>query len=526
MAGSTPAAAGRIFISYRRSEADFPAGWLYDHLVAQFGRDQVFKDVDSIEPGEDFAEVIADAVGSCDVLLVLIGDRWLTISDEDGKRRLDDPSDLIRLEIEAALARHVRVIPILVGRTGMPPAEQLPASLVRLARRQALELSPSRFKSDMARLLRALDKTLVEEQVRRGVEEPPNGRVDAGGAGELAGTVTVEDEAGELAGAVTVEDEAGPPVTLRAPVPVDEPAGGSTSAGRGPVDPAPARQWRGRWSVRALRARPRSLGKLAAVLLVAIALVVAIDLIARRQALAEVPDLAGSTTQSATERLKRSKLPFEVRSRPDTASEGTVLETEPPAGTTLARGEVVVVYVSSGPSGVAVPPVSGKQEDEAKRLLRAAGFTVKEVPVPDADEEDGVVIGTDPPAGSLQPKGSTVKLRVSARGKPVPDLSDDPVATAERALKELGLRSKIQRDWSATVPADRVIRTSPPAGQLVASGGEVVLVVSGGPAPATSTGNHPPPPTPTPGTPPPTPPPTPQPSPPPTVPTTGRSPTT
>jgi len=509
MAGSTPAAAGRIFISYRRSEADFPAGWLYDHLVAQFGRDQVFKDVDSIEPGEDFAEVIADAVGSCDVLLVLIGDRWLTISDEDGKRRLDDPSDLIRLEIEAALARNVRVIPILVGRTGMPPAEQLPASLVRLARRQALELSPSRFKSDMARLLRALDKTLVEEQARRGVEEPPNGRVDAGGAGELAG-------------AVTVEDEAGPPVTPRAPVPVDEPAGGSTSAGRGPVDPAPARQWRGRWSVRALRARPRSLGKLAAVLLVAIALVVAIDLIARRQALAEVPDLAGSTTQSATERLKRSKLPFEVRSRPDTASEGTVLETEPPAGTTLARGEVVVVYVSSGPSGVAVPPVSGKQEDEAKRLLRAAGFTVKEVPVPDADEEDGVVIGTDPPAGSLQPKGSTVKLKVSARGKPVPDLSGDSVATAERALKELGLRSKIQRDWSATVPADRVIRTSPPAGQLVASGGEVVLVVSGGPAPATSTGNHPPPPTPTPGTPPPTP----QPSPPPTVPTTGPSPTT
>jgi beta-lactam-binding protein with PASTA domain len=509
MAGSTPAAAGRIFISYRRSEADFPAGWLYDHLVAQFGRDQVFKDVDSIEPGEDFAEVIADAVGSCDVLLVLIGDRWLTISDEDGKRRLDDPSDLIRLEIEAALARNVRVIPILVGRTGMPPAEQLPASLVRLARRQALELSPSRFKSDMARLLRALDKTLVEEQARRGVEEPPNGRVDAGGAGELAGTVTVEDEAG-------------PPVIPRAPVPVDEPAGGSTSAGRGPVDPAPARQWRGRWSVRALRARPRSLGKLAAVLLVAIALVVAIDLIARRQALAEVPNLAGSTTQSATERLKRSKLPFEIRSRPDTASKGTVLETEPPAGTTLARGEVVVVYVSSGPSGVAVPPVSGKQEDEAKRLLRAAGFTVKEVPVPDADEEDGVAIGTDPPAGSLQPKGSTVKLKVSARGKPVPDLSGDPVATAERALKELGLRSKIQRDWSATVPADRVIRTSPPAGQLVASGGEVVLVVSGGPAPATSTGNHPPPPTPTPGTPPPTP----QPSPPPTVPTTGPSPTT
>jgi beta-lactam-binding protein with PASTA domain len=163
------------------------------------------------------------------------------------------------------------------------------------------------------------------------------------------------------------------------------------------------------------------------------------------------------------------------------------------------------VYVSSGPGGVAVPPVSGKQKDEAKRLLRAAGFAVKEVPVSDADEEDGFVIGTDPPADSLLPEGSTVKLQVSARGKPVPDLTGEPVATAERALEQLGLRPRIQRDWSATIPFDRVIRTSPPADEPVASGGEVVLVVSKGPAPATSTGNHPPPPTPPPSTPLPTP---------------------
>ena len=508
MAGSTPPAASRIFISYRRTEADFPAGWLYDNLVAQFGRDQIFKDVDSIEPGEDFAEVIADAVGSCDVLLVLIGDRWLTITDEDGKRRLDDPTDLIRLEIEAALARDVRVIPILVGRTGMPPAEQLPASLVRLARRQALELSPSRFKSDMARLLRALDKTLKEEQTRRGVEEPSDGRIDAA-------------ETGELAGAVTLEDEAEPPVAPRAEPSVDGPAGGWTTAGPGPEDPATASAWGGRWSVRALRSRPHSLRKLAAVLLVAIALVVAIDLIARRQARAEIPDLAGSNTQAAAERLKSAKLLYEIRSRPDTAPKGTVLETEPPAGTTLARGDVVVVYVSSGPSGVAVPSVRGKQKDEAKRLLGAAGFAVKEVPVSGADEEDGVVIGTDPSAGSLLPKGSTVKLKVSARGKPVPDLAGKPVATAERVLEQLGLRPRIQRNWSTTVPADRVIRTSPPADQLVASGGEVVLVVSKGPAPATNTGDNPPPPPP-----PPTPQPTPTPTPPPTEPPTTEPPQT
>jgi beta-lactam-binding protein with PASTA domain len=489
MAGSTPPAASRIFISYRRTEADFPAGWLYDNLVAQFGRDQIFKDVDSIEPGEDFAEVIADAVGSCDVLLVLIGDRWLTITDENGKRRLDDPNDLIRLEIEAALARNVRIIPILVGRTGMPSAEQLPASLVRLARRQALELSPSRFKSDMARLLRALDKTLKEKADPPRVEEPSDGRIDAA-------------ETGALAGAVTVEDEAEPPVAPRAELSVDGPAGGWTTAGPGPEDPATASEREGRWSVRALRARPHFPQKLAAVLLVAIALVVAIDLIARRQARAEIPDLAGSNTQAATERLKSAKLLYEIRSRPDTAPKGTVLETEPPAGTTLARGDVVVVYVSSGPGGVAVPSVGGKQKDEAKRLLGAAGFAVKEVPVSDADEEDGVVIGTDPSAGSLLPEGSTVKLKVSARGKPVPDLTGEPVAAAERVLEQLGLRPRIQRDWS-TLPAERVIRTSPPAGQLVAGGGEVVLVVSKGPAPTPGTGDNPPPPPPS--TPPPTP---------------------
>ena len=169
----------------------------------------------------------------------------------------------------------------------------------------------------------------------------------------------------------------------------------------------------------------------------------------------------------------------------------------------------MVVYVSSGPSGVAVPSVRGKQKDEAKRLLDAAGFAVKEVPVSDADEEDGVVIGTDPSAGSLLPEGSTVKLKVSARGKPVPDLTGKPVATAERALEQLGLRPRIQRNWSTTILADRVIRTSPPAGQLVASGGEVVLVVSKGPTPDTSTGN---PPAPPPGAP--DPPPRPPPAPP------------
>ena len=153
MTVSTGDVPGRIFMSYRREETAYSAGWLFDRLVGHFGRDQVFKDVDSIDLGDDFAEVITTAVGACEVLLALIGDRWLTMTDQDGQRRLDDPHDFVRLEIEAALTRDVRVIPILVAGAQMPRAEELPASLAKLVRRQALELSPSRFDSDTQRLL-------------------------------------------------------------------------------------------------------------------------------------------------------------------------------------------------------------------------------------------------------------------------------------------------------------------------------------------------------------------------------------
>jgi hypothetical protein len=162
MAESAAGSTGRIFISYRRDESAYPAGWLYDRLADHYDGGQVFKDVDSIKLGDDFVEVITRAVGSCDVLLALIGEQWLTITDAQGRRRLDDSNDFVRLEIEAALARNVRIIPILVDGARMPTTEELPDSLARLARRQALELSPSRFDFDTGRLLRVLDTTLAE----------------------------------------------------------------------------------------------------------------------------------------------------------------------------------------------------------------------------------------------------------------------------------------------------------------------------------------------------------------------------
>ena len=168
---------GRVFISYRREETAYPAGWLYDRLAERYGG-QVFKDVDSIQLGDDFVEVITRAVASCDVLLALIGGEWLTITDaHQQQRRLDDPDDFVRLELEAALTRNVRVIPILVDGATMPRADDLPPSLAGLVRRHALELSPARFDFDTSRLLRVLDQTLAEVRTEQEVAAAASGPV-------------------------------------------------------------------------------------------------------------------------------------------------------------------------------------------------------------------------------------------------------------------------------------------------------------------------------------------------------------
>jgi hypothetical protein len=122
--------------------------------------------------------VITAAVGSCDVLIALIGDQWLATADEAGGRRLDNSDDFVRLEIEAALARKVRVVPILVEGARMPRADELPASLAKLVRHQALELSPSRFDFDTSRLLKVLDKTLRERHALREAGEQAGGKTD------------------------------------------------------------------------------------------------------------------------------------------------------------------------------------------------------------------------------------------------------------------------------------------------------------------------------------------------------------
>src|SRR5215470_16448008 len=152
---------GGVFVSYRRQETSHLAGRLYDRLADRFGEGQVFIDVDAIELGVDFAEEISRAVAACKVLLAVIGPTWLSATDEQGRRRLDDPDDIVRLEIEAALARDVRVIPILVEGAVMPGRRDLPESLAGLARRNALFIRHESFRADAGRLVTAIERVLT-----------------------------------------------------------------------------------------------------------------------------------------------------------------------------------------------------------------------------------------------------------------------------------------------------------------------------------------------------------------------------
>src|SRR3954447_25681080 len=116
-----------IFISYRRTDAPGHAGRLFDRLVDRFGQASVFKDLDSMEPGADFVEIIQETVARCDALIAVIGRDW--IAGEPGVGPLSDPQDWVRVEIASALKRRIRVIPVLVERATMPSAEHLPEDL-------------------------------------------------------------------------------------------------------------------------------------------------------------------------------------------------------------------------------------------------------------------------------------------------------------------------------------------------------------------------------------------------------------
>jgi hypothetical protein len=155
--------AGKIFINYRRGDEPGFALALYGRLEQSFAPEQLFMDVEGgIPAGHDFLHVLETQVAECDVLLALIGPGWLSAGDETGKRRLDNPSDFVRLEIESAMRLGRRVIPVLINKAEMPHAAQLPDTLKPLARRHAVRLTQERFRADVQGLITTLIGALRE----------------------------------------------------------------------------------------------------------------------------------------------------------------------------------------------------------------------------------------------------------------------------------------------------------------------------------------------------------------------------
>ena len=153
----------KVFISYRREDSLDVTDRLYERLTRQFGTGAVFRDMDNIPLGVDFRQYLTEAVGRCDVLLAVIGDRWLQAAKSDAtgsvRYRLDDPRDFVRIEIESALTRRIPVIPVLVGRATIPGAAELPDALKDLAYRNAAEVRSGRdFHNHVDYLIQGLQR--------------------------------------------------------------------------------------------------------------------------------------------------------------------------------------------------------------------------------------------------------------------------------------------------------------------------------------------------------------------------------
>ncbi len=169
-----------IIVSYRREDTAWIAGRVHDRLKAHYGAENVFMDIDSIPFGLDFREHIHDSLERCDILLAIVGPRWLT-PDETGQSRIFDEADWVRIEIEGALAKKIPVIPVLIDGTRLPPASNLPDGLRDIVFRQAADVDAGRdFHPHMDRLLAVMDQLLARQKPAPPPSEPaPTKRTDA-----------------------------------------------------------------------------------------------------------------------------------------------------------------------------------------------------------------------------------------------------------------------------------------------------------------------------------------------------------
>jgi uncharacterized membrane protein YhaH (DUF805 family) len=170
---------GPIFINYRRNISAHAAGRLADQLARHLEGRRLFLDVDGIEPGLDFVKVLSDQVAQCEAFIAVIGPGWAEAKNSAGTRCLDSPNDYVRIEIEAALKRDIRLIPVLVDGARMPAADDLPEPLKPLSRRNAVEITHHRFGPEVEALAGTLQRALGAEPQSNAAQIPAAGRASA-----------------------------------------------------------------------------------------------------------------------------------------------------------------------------------------------------------------------------------------------------------------------------------------------------------------------------------------------------------
>ncbi len=409
-----------IFVSYRRDDSEGEAGRLFSNLAAVFGEDSVFMDVAAVEVGRDFRKAIDDSVATCGVLLAVIGKEWVDAKNEAGQRRLDNPSDFVRLETASALKRDIPVVPVLVRGAKMPRPEQLPDDLKELAYRNGVELTHVRWNSDLEVLIKAL---------RAHVEAP---QYAAGSPRQVATGATAARK-------------------LRAPV-VDEMK-------------APAARI-------ATTSRSRPLGTILAVVGALVAAIFVAYAIAPKKV--PVPDLAGHTLADAKAKLEAVHLVVGQK----TAREGptkdpdVILSQSPSPNTQVKTGSAVDLVVSQS-SMVVVPSLAGKSLEGALRSLSDHQLQVGNIERnPKADVARDTVLQEFPAAGEQVKGGSKVDLMIA-------DVPERRVAETGRSGSEVKvLKSNKSEEASAPAPTQTVTGPQPPEApaQVVQPGDDVVNV--------------------------------------------------
>ncbi len=400
-----------IFISYRREDSAGHTGRLFDRLREHFGKDHVFMDVAGIEPGVDFVEAIDQAVGSCDAFIVVIGKQWLNVTDAEGRRRIDNPEDFIRLELATALRRNIRVIPVLVQGAVAPSSGNLPEDLKKLSRLQAHEISDNRWDYDVGTLIETLEKVLKKEGVKdkeikegevQPIPQPPPSRFPRWAIAVIAAIV--------IAIVVYVIVPPKPPVIEMPNVvgkPYDEAKVILEQKGL-KILVKGQHQTRERPPGTVLEQGPNPGEEVKQGQRVHLILAVRPTI--------EMPNVRGKQIDEARAMLSEAGLGVSKIKEIKTGerSHGIVLNQDPKPGTRMEPGQEVLLEVAVK-SGISVPNVIGESFDKAKDMLEQKGLKVLVKDRLPSERPPGTVLDQNPNPETEVERGQRVELVIAAK---------------------------------------------------------------------------------------------------------------